>query len=156
MTIVDLPGEQWRGVYRWEALYAVSNLGRVKSLAALFYRKHPHRSRKDGVGYQQFKERLMIPGTTRSGHRHIILTHYGKQEFHMLHGLVLETFEGPRPEGMHGCHNDGNPRNNARTNLRWDTPSENQFDRYWHEKNPGQVRPGVLPPCPDPWTPITF
>ncbi len=49
-----------------------------------------------------------------------------------IHRLVLETFVGPCPEGMEGCHNDGDPWNNDVKNLRWDTPKNNQADRVKH------------------------
>ena len=49
-----------------------------------------------------------------------------------VHCLILETFRGPCPEGMEGCHNDGNPLNNHIDNLRWDTPKNNQADRWLH------------------------
>jgi hypothetical protein len=61
----------------------------------------------------------------------------------MVHVLVLEAFVGPRPEGMEGCHGDGNPANNNVQNLRWDTPQNNWKDRKRHgrgcegERNPG-------------------
>ena len=49
-----------------------------------------------------------------------------------VHTLVLEAFVGPRPDGMHGCHNDGNKMHNWLTNLRWDSPKENAEDQYCH------------------------
>lgn len=49
-----------------------------------------------------------------------------------VHRLVLEAFAGPCPDGLEGCHNDGNPANNALPNLRWDTPKANQADRIRH------------------------
>ncbi|RUU22663.1 HNH endonuclease [Mesorhizobium sp. M7A.F.Ca.AU.002.06.1.1] len=49
-----------------------------------------------------------------------------------VHLLVLEAFVGPRPDGLEGCHNDGNPDNNRLDNLRWDTPESNQADRIAH------------------------
>lgn len=58
--------------------------------------------------------------------------------------LILETFEGPCPEGLESCHNDGNKNNNKLSNLRWDTGSNNCLDKVKHgtmpdingEKNP--------------------
>lgn len=49
-----------------------------------------------------------------------------------IHRLVLEAFVGPCPEGMEGCHSDGDPKNNSLANLRWDTPAANWADRYSH------------------------
>jgi hypothetical protein len=37
---------------------------------------------------------------------------------------------------MECCHGDGNPRNNALGNLRWDTDQANQDDRVRHGRAP--------------------
>ncbi len=47
---------------------------------------------------------------------------------------VLETYVGPRPEGMWACHNDGDKNNNSLSNLRWDTRSNNERDKLKHGK----------------------
>jgi hypothetical protein len=49
-----------------------------------------------------------------------------------VHQAVLLAFIGPRPEGMQGCHGDGNPRNNRLDNLRWDTREANEMDKLRH------------------------
>lgn len=49
-----------------------------------------------------------------------------------VHHLVLETYVGPRPPGLLGCHNDGNTSNNHVENLRWDTHKSNAQDRRKH------------------------
>ncbi len=36
-----------------------------------------------------------------------------------IHGLILETFVGKRPNRMQCCHDDGNSQNNSLSNLRW-------------------------------------
>lgn len=51
---------------------------------------------------------------------------------YQLHRLILEAFVGPCPDGMEGCHNDGDPENNAISNLRWDTPFNNTADKNRH------------------------
>ncbi len=45
-----------------------------------------------------------------------------------VHRLMLELFVGPCPPGMECCHYDGDPANNALTNLRWDTTRGNSAD----------------------------
>ena len=55
----------------------------------------------------------------------------------MVSHIVLETFTGPRPEGMVACHNDGNPDNNHIDNLRWDTMSNNHLDKRVHGTDHG-------------------
>ncbi len=49
-----------------------------------------------------------------------------------VHVLVLTAFRGHCPAGMEGCHNDGDPKNNRLSNLRWDTHSANQKDGFRH------------------------
>lgn len=49
-----------------------------------------------------------------------------------VHILVLNAFVGPCPPGMEACHNDGNPKNNNASNLRWDTHKNNLKDRIKH------------------------
>lgn len=53
-----------------------------------------------------------------------------------MHTMVLEAFVGPRPVGLYGCHNDGDPANNRLTNLRWDTPASNTADKVMHGRDP--------------------
>lgn len=54
-----------------------------------------------------------------------------------IHRMVLLAFRGPCPDGMEGCHNDGDPTNNAVYNLRWDTHISNMADRVKHGTNKG-------------------
>jgi predicted XRE-type DNA-binding protein len=46
--------------------------------------------------------------------------------------LVLLTFVGPKPPKMWCCHNNGIRTDNRVTNLRWDTPQNNQLDKISH------------------------
>lgn len=59
-----------------------------------------------------------------------------------VHRLVLEAFVGKCPDGFQCCHNDGNPKNNKLSNLRWDTAANNQKDRVNHSTdNNGENNP---------------
>jgi hypothetical protein len=49
-----------------------------------------------------------------------------------VHRLVLSAFVGSCPEGLEGCHFDGNPFNNRLVNLRWDTRLANTHDSIRH------------------------
>ena len=49
-----------------------------------------------------------------------------------MHILVLETFVGPRPEGMQCRHLDGDETNNHISNLCWGTVAENHRDKILH------------------------
>lgn len=56
----------------------------------------------------------------------------GKGNTQYVHRLVLLTFVGKCPKGMECCHNDGNPKNNNLSNLRWDTSKANTDDQRKH------------------------
>lgn len=106
--------EIWRTI-KGHTGYEVSNLGRVRSW-------------RNRQGHPQDFPRILSPGLV-GGYRQIKL---GRARQIKVHTLVLETFVGPRPEGMLCRHLDGNPQNNALTNLRWGTPEENYADRHHH------------------------
>lgn len=72
--------------------------------------------------------RLLAVNEKADGHRRVPLA--GKLMH--VHRLVLTAFRGPCPEGMQACHCDGDPRNNALGNLRWDTPTANHADKRKH------------------------
>lgn len=56
----------------------------------------------------------------------------GKFRSFAVHRLVLDAFVGPCPEGMEGCHNNGDPWDNRVENLRWDTHRNNMRDSMRH------------------------
>ncbi len=69
----------------------------------------------------------------------------GKPHTKLAHRIVLEAFVGPRPAGHESRHIDGNPLNNARSNLCWGTHAENTADsrrlgRYATKLTEDQVR----------------
>lgn len=53
----------------------------------------------------------------------------GKRRYIKEHRIILETFNGPCPPGMEGCHGNGVRSDNRLENLRWDTPVSNAADR---------------------------
>ena len=73
------------------------------------------------------------PDVGDKGHLRVALWKDGSPTRKLVHHIVLETFVGPRPSGMEGCHfPDGDPSNNYVSNLRWDTPQGNWRDRKAH------------------------
>jgi hypothetical protein len=60
-----------------------------------------------------------------------------------VHLIVLESFIGPRPEGMQARHfPDRDTTNNRLDNLQWGTPKQNSQDRITHGTNAGGSRNG--------------
>jgi hypothetical protein len=66
------------------------------------------------------------------GYAVVTLFRDGRRKMVKVHRLVLDTFVGQCPEGMEGCHNNGDKTNNNLWNLRWDTPHSNMRDRDSH------------------------
>lgn len=116
--------ETWLPVAGYEAHYEVSDLGRVRV---------------------RTQRRAGYPAGTvlrPSGSRYpnvVLYDESGLRRSRRLHLLVLMTFVGPRPDGMLGRHLDGDPHNNALTNLRWGTHAENVADAVRH----GHIRSGL-------------
>jgi hypothetical protein len=79
------------------------------------------------------------------GYRAVALCHCGRRRDWKVASLVLTVFIGPRPKGMHCCHNNGISTDDRLVNLRWDTPKGNIADTKKHgtclfgERNPVAV-----------------
>jgi hypothetical protein len=90
--------EEWRPVPGFEGQYAVSNLGRCRSLDRTVMkttrgRPVPHR----------LKGRVLTPGT--GGRGYLIVAMHSACTY--VHRLVLAAFVGPRPAGMEAAHGNG-------------------------------------------------
>ena len=113
--------EEWRAIPGYEGLYEVSDRGRVRSLD----RMRPFRG-----GWRPVRGRVLSPWMSR--YWNVRLSREGVVTAHSVHSLVAAAFIGPRPDGMHVCHNDGDRNNNSVGNLRYDTPSANSLDVVKH------------------------
>lgn len=122
--------EIWKDIPGYEGEYQASTLGRIKSL------KRKSRCGYKGKGFRTVKEKILKPGRyCKSGHVSVVL---GKGSVGKpVHTLVMLTFKGKRPKGLDICHNDGNPINNAFSNLRYDTRTNNNIDTFKHGKRTG-------------------
>lgn len=96
--------EEWRDIAGYEGIYQVSNFGSVKSFC-------------------KNKERILTPRKTRI---YLQVTLYGNQiKQPLVHRLVAEAFI-PNPENKPEVdHIDCNATNNAASNLRWVSHTEN-------------------------------
>ncbi|MFF4478727.1 NUMOD4 motif-containing HNH endonuclease [Streptomyces sp. NPDC001520] len=105
--------EVWREVPGWPG-YFVSSLGRVRGR----------------------RGRIMRPSANyRNGYRYVGLANAdgtGKSTSFNVHRLVLEAFVGLRPDGMTASHLDGDPANNALSNLVWEPHSDNMRRQRGH------------------------
>lgn len=64
-------------------------------------------------------------GLDGGGYRLVILCREGERFTRKVHRLILETFVGPRPEGMECCHGPNGKLDNSLANLSWGTKSKN-------------------------------
>lgn len=101
--------EKWLPVVGHEGRYEVSDLGRVRS-----------------------KRKVLAHQFCWKGYPRVHLSASGKRQTLKIHRLVLTAFVGACPKGMEACHNDGVRTNVSLSNLRWDTPSNNQKDKIFH------------------------
>jgi transcriptional regulator with XRE-family HTH domain len=103
-NVID--GEEWRET-RF-AGYWVSSLGRVRGRTGIILKPFVHK------GYAKVQ--------------------CGARNPQRVNALVCEAWYGPRPEGMHAAHNNGDRGDDRPSNLRWATPKENGADKsrhYW-------------------------
>lgn len=113
--------EIWKDVVGYEGSYQVSNLGNVKGMSRISLQGRP------------LAEKPLAGSVNHKGYARVALTdRAGVRKNHSIHRLVLAAFVGPCPDGMEGCHKDGNSRDNTLGNLRWDSPVANWADRRTH------------------------
>ena len=108
--------EIWKPVVGYEALYEVSNLGAVRSLA--------RKVRSKNNSERSVKERLLIQSQNGRGYLHVGISN-GKSRSIVVHRLVATAFLGVAGERMTVNHKDGNKANNHVDNLEWVSVGEN-------------------------------
>ncbi|QOV97160.1 HNH endonuclease [Rhodococcus pyridinivorans] len=144
--------EEWRPVVGFEGRYEVSDLGRVRGVDRIDSLGRPVAGKIKPITYSGPKRNyasVQLATAETAAKLRIRLAREGKSDedieaavqerrksMRMLnrkvHRLVLEAFTGPCPDGMVGCHNDGDTTNNRLDNLRWDTPGANNRDKRTH------------------------
>lgn len=105
--------EVWKPIKGYENSYAVSNLGRVKSL--------PRKGRK--------QELILTPSPNTTGYLLVQLRKDNVRKSLLVHRLVMETFN-PTTELYEVNHKDFDTTNNKISNLEWCTRLENSA-HYW-------------------------
>ena len=102
--------ERWLPVPGWEGVYEVSDLGRIKRVAA-------HRTTRWVVG------RIAKGTSHRQGYVSAVLTLRGRAQTTFVHRLVMAAFVGPCPAGHSVNHINGVKTDNRLANLEYLTPS---------------------------------
>jgi hypothetical protein len=116
--------ERWLPVVGFEGQYAVSDLGRVRSLDREVVTANGATKRLKG--------KMLAGHANWLGYRYISLPVQGGEKKRKIHILVAEAFIGPRPPQHDVCHRDGDPKNNALSNLYYGTRKENMADSRAH------------------------
>jgi hypothetical protein len=120
--------EEWRIIPDFPA-YEVSNLGQVRRRTDAF-------SGRRLTKLQSPAGKLLKP-TVVKGYFQVHLSGPSGWKNAKVHRLVCAAFHGSPIGGRRDVtHVDGNPFNNAATNLRWATSQENNLDRRRHGTMP--------------------
>lgn len=116
-------GEIWRPIPGFEGCYEASDRGRVRSL---------DREVGSGHGSRRFIRGRMLKHGYANGYPLVVLSVDDVQTTMPIHRAVALTFLGGPFPGLQVCHNNGDRDNNCVENLRWDTPSGNNYDLVKH------------------------
>ncbi len=118
---MNTPEELWRPIAGFEGHYEISSLGRV---------------------WSRYVNRALVPAIEAStGYPRVSLSAGGRQRPVRVHRLVAAAFLGLPPEGKPNvCHRDGDPANNAVTNLYYGSQAENIRDTVRHGRHKGAVQ----------------
>ena len=88
---------------------------------------------EDGRIFSWLRGKFLKPGLVDRGYGYaqvMLRGDDGVVRGRRVHRLVLETFDGPCPEGMECHHKDGDKLNNHLSNLEWVTHSKNMLEAY--------------------------
>lgn len=114
--------EVWKAAPGYESLYEVSNQGRVRSV---------DRTVTESTGKTRIaRGRVLKARPDGNGYPQVQLWSGNKAKLMRAHALVAAAFIGPRPDGQVIRHLDGDPSNNALSNLAYGPQSENERDCY--------------------------
>lgn len=116
--------EKWLPIPGYEGMYEASDQGRVRSLDREVECRNGRKIRCAG--------RILKSIDRGDGYSVVSLSKGNVVNQRRINVLVLETFVGPAPSGHHACHNNGDSTDNRLVNLRFDTPSENNYDLVRH------------------------
>lgn len=120
--------ERGRWIKGYEGMYAVSNLGRVKSVARTVMSNRGRPITRMG--------KILSLNTSAAGYRYISVCKDGKSRTFLIHRLVAEAFI-PNPHNLPVVmHLDDVPGNNRVTNLKWGTQKTNMEDMVRKGRQP--------------------
>lgn len=116
--------ERWLDVVRFEGLYLVSDLGRVRSL--------PRMTARGVLGARRGGRDILSYRPSPGGYPRVRLSRDGISKCYLVHHLVTDAFLGPLPLGLCRRHKNGIKTDCRLVNLEFGTPSENMQDALRH------------------------
>lgn len=117
----DWEGEKWLSITGFPG-YAVSNMGRVKSLSRLIW---------NGRNWYESDEKILIPNILHKGYLQVEFRVDKRRVLRQVHRLVAMMFLQKRNDNYNQVnHIDGNKANNNVSNLEWCNNSMNQKHAY--------------------------
>lgn len=120
--------EIWKPVRGYVGFYEVSNKGRVRGAPRTVECVRLGKKILRSYDYR------ILALQDRNGYLHACLAKDGDAEYQKVHRIVAFAFLPIDPERNHVAHGDGNPKNNALSNLRWCNRKENEADKVLHGK----------------------
>lgn len=114
--------EQWKPIPKYEGFYEASSKGRIRSV------DHLRCTPWNTIG--KWRGRVLRTWSDPRRYCHVTLCRKGIVKRHAVHQLVLAAFLGTHPKNRWCNHRDGNPANNALSNLEYVTISENCIHAY--------------------------
>ena len=120
--------EIWKAIDKYEGIYEISSLGRV-------------RSAKGKITYSElgevrhWKQRIFKQKIDRQGYKRVTLYKNKVGKSFLVHRLVAISFLKPDSDRNIVNHKDGNPQNNHVENLEWATYSENLIHAFDNRLN---------------------
>ncbi len=115
--------ERWQPIAGYEGLYEVSDQGQVRSLPRVVDKSSGNRY---SVAGRILKQSVKLP----YGHKRVFLSKHGKLTTFYVHCLVADAFLGPRPADLYVCHGRNGVEDNSAANLCYQSPKQNQLDRF--------------------------
>lgn len=122
-TEEDLANEIWKDVLGYGGYYAVSNLGRIKSLD-----RYARNNINGGKRY--IPGRIISQKTKSNGYKEVSINIDRSKRSRYVHRLVCEAFFGKIEDKLAVNHKDGDKSNNRLDNLEICTYSQNSKHSY--------------------------
>lgn len=129
-----MKNEIWESVEGFNGYYAVSNRGRVKSIA----RTVNHAKN----GSKRIRERILKPSSNERGYLTVVLYKNGNRKTYKIHQLIATAFLGHTPNGMKSTidHVNGIKTDNRLENLQIVSHRENIAKGYGAKQTTSNYR----------------